>query len=143
MKAWATSLDPSGASNVRAYSTTGTTAESERVELILHQIRFIADPKAEFTSALDLDFDATAIFGNRRSVRYALIIEDGKVKSTHIEPERTSVDGITPKLPGTEQKLMQNSLSSCQSSRIDHISTAPSEADGHFSTIPHVTTYST
>jgi len=70
MKAWATSLDPSGSSD----------------------IRFIADPKGEFTSALDLDFDATAIFGNRRSVRYALVTRDGKVKSTHIEPERTAVD---------------------------------------------------
>lgn len=43
------------------------------------QLRFIADPTAEFTKALELDFDATKIFGNVRSKRYALVVEDGKV----------------------------------------------------------------
>ena len=62
--------------------------------LIFRQIRFISDPKGDFTSALELDFDATAIFGNRRSVRYALVTQDGKVESTHAEPDRTGVDGM-------------------------------------------------
>lgn len=57
------------------------------------QIRFLADPSNEFTSALELDFDASKIFGNRRSVRYALVTENGKVVSKHVEPERTPVDG--------------------------------------------------
>lgn len=44
------------------------------------QIRFVADPSGEFTKALDLDFDATKIFGNHRSKRYALVVQNGKVK---------------------------------------------------------------
>ncbi|KAI0123732.1 Redoxin-domain-containing protein [Xylariales sp. AK1849] len=55
-------------------------------------IRFLGDPSGEFTQALDLDFDSTAIFGNRRSKRYALVIEDGKVESVHVEPDNTGTD---------------------------------------------------
>jgi len=55
-------------------------------------IRFLGDPTGEFTQALDLDFDSTAIFGNRRSKRYALVVEDGKVKSIHVEPDNTGTD---------------------------------------------------
>jgi peroxiredoxin 5 len=58
------------------------------------KIRFLADPSAAFTTALDLDFDGTAIFGGKRSVRYALKIEDGKVTSVHVEPDKTGVDGM-------------------------------------------------
>ncbi len=57
------------------------------------QIRFIADPAAEFTKALDVGFDGTAIFGGVRSQRYALKIEDGKITETHIEPDGTGADG--------------------------------------------------
>lgn len=70
MKAWATTLDPTSAS----------------------KIRFLADPHAHFTSALDLTFDSKSIFGNERSKRYALVIEDGKVKQAHVEPDNTGVD---------------------------------------------------
>ena len=56
------------------------------------QIRFLADPAAKFTEALDLKFDATKFFGNERSKRYALLVEDGKVTQTFIEPDNTSVD---------------------------------------------------
>ncbi|CAK7197790.1 hypothetical protein SEUCBS139899_000438 [Sporothrix eucalyptigena] len=70
MKAWGESLDP--------------TQESK--------IRFLGDPAGEFTKALDLEFDASAFFGNHRSKRYALVIENGKVKSTHIEPDNTGTD---------------------------------------------------
>ncbi|KAL1310840.1 hypothetical protein AAFC00_001075 [Neodothiora populina] len=69
MKAWGQSLDPSSASG----------------------IRFLADPKAEFTNALDLAFDGTAIFGQPRSKRYALVVEDGKVKEAHVEPDNTGM----------------------------------------------------
>ncbi|KAL1629412.1 hypothetical protein SLS54_001161 [Diplodia seriata] len=58
-------------------------------------IRFIADPAGAFTKALDLSFDSRAIFGNERSKRYALVIEDGKVKEAHVEPDNTGVDGTT------------------------------------------------
>ncbi|KND87488.1 Peroxiredoxin-5, mitochondrial, partial [Tolypocladium ophioglossoides CBS 100239] len=70
MKAWSEQLDPTG--------ETG--------------IRFIADPTAEFTKALDVGFDGTAVFGGIRSQRYALKVEDGKVTETHIEPDGTGAD---------------------------------------------------
>lgn len=71
MKAWGLTLDPEGKSG----------------------IRFIADPAGEFTKALDLSFESSAIFGNDRSKRYALVIEDGKVKEAHVEPDNTGVNG--------------------------------------------------
>ncbi|KYK54795.1 peroxiredoxin 5, prdx5 [Drechmeria coniospora] len=55
------------------------------------QIRFLADPTAEFTKALDLGFDAP-IFGHTRSQRYALKVENGKITKTHIEPDATGAD---------------------------------------------------
>ncbi|ROT35767.1 putative peroxiredoxin 5, prdx5 [Sodiomyces alkalinus F11] len=67
MKAWGDQLDPA--------QQTG--------------IRFLGDPSAAFTKALDLDFDGTAIFGGVRGKRYALVVEDGKVKSAHVEPDNT------------------------------------------------------
>ncbi|MCJ1436461.1 hypothetical protein MMC27_005840 [Xylographa pallens] len=73
MKAWASALDPSSASG----------------------IRFLADPTAEFTRALDLAFDGGAVFGGARSKRYALVIEDGKVSQVHVEPDNTGVDVST------------------------------------------------
>ncbi|TVY15669.1 Mitochondrial peroxiredoxin-5 [Lachnellula arida] len=69
-KAWAGSLDPKGSSG----------------------IRFLGDPTAKFTEALDLAFDGTAIFGGPRSKRYALVLEDGKVKSIHEEPDNTGLN---------------------------------------------------
>jgi len=41
-----------------------------------------------------LAFDGTAIFGGPRSKRYALVLEDGKVKSIHEEPDNTGLDGM-------------------------------------------------
>ncbi|OAA49653.1 Thioredoxin-like fold protein [Metarhizium rileyi] len=70
MKAWAEQLDPAG--------ETG--------------IRFIADPSAGFTKALDVGFDGTAVFGGLRSKRYALKIENGSVTKTFIEPDGTGAD---------------------------------------------------
>lgn len=58
------------------------------------QIRFISDPTAEFARALDLSWDGgKALFGGPRSVRYALKVENGKVKETFIEPDDTGADG--------------------------------------------------
>ncbi|KAK6198769.1 Redoxin [Scheffersomyces amazonensis] len=56
------------------------------------QVKFLADPAGEFTKELDLSFDATKFFGNERSKRYALLVEDGKVTKTFVEPDNTSVD---------------------------------------------------
>ncbi|KAL8633305.1 hypothetical protein Q9189_001026 [Teloschistes chrysophthalmus] len=70
MKAWGATLDPSNKSG----------------------IRFLGDPDAKFTEALDLSFESAAIFGNNRSKRYALVVEDGKVKEAYVEPDNTGVD---------------------------------------------------
>ncbi|KAK4892298.1 hypothetical protein LTR27_009132 [Elasticomyces elasticus] len=73
MGQWGKSLDPEGKSG----------------------IRFLADPMGRFTKALELDFDGTAIFGQPRSKRYALVVDDGKVKSVHVEPDNTGVKEST------------------------------------------------
>ncbi|KAL2139683.1 hypothetical protein VTI28DRAFT_4853 [Corynascus sepedonium] len=67
MKAWGETLDPAGQLG----------------------IRFFADPTGRFTKMLDLAFDGSAIFGGDRSKRYAMIIEQGKVKSIAVEPDNT------------------------------------------------------
>jgi peroxiredoxin len=43
-----------------------------------------------------LAFDGSAIFGGPRSKRYALELEDGKVKALHVEPDNTGLDGNIP-----------------------------------------------
>ncbi|KAL9000836.1 MAG: hypothetical protein Q9169_000590 [Polycauliona sp. 2 TL-2023] len=70
MKAWGATLDPTNKSG----------------------IRFLGDPDARFTEALDLSFESSSIFGNNRSKRYALKVEDGKVKEAYVEPDNTGVD---------------------------------------------------
>ncbi|KAI4280833.1 MAG: hypothetical protein L6R38_004140 [Xanthoria sp. 2 TBL-2021] len=70
MKAWGATLDPQNKSG----------------------IRFLGDPDAKFTEALDLSFESASIFGNNRSKRYALKVEDGKVKEAYVEPDNTGVD---------------------------------------------------
>ena len=69
----------------------------------INQIRFLADTSAQFSKALDLTFDGSALFGGPRSKRYALRIEDGKVKEIFVEPDNTGVNGIQcpPKLMRT------------------------------------------
>ncbi|KAF2237300.1 AhpC/TSA family protein [Viridothelium virens] len=80
MKAWAETLDPGAKSG----------------------IRFLADPHAAFTQALDLDFDGTAIFGGPRSKRYALTIDDGVVKKVHVEPDNTGLkESVVEKVLGS------------------------------------------
>ncbi|KAI9932755.1 hypothetical protein ASPWEDRAFT_22524 [Aspergillus wentii DTO 134E9] len=69
-KAWATSLDPSGNSG----------------------IRFLGDPTGKFSEALDVTFDSTTIFGNHRSKRYALVVENGKVKEAFVEPDNAGLN---------------------------------------------------
>ncbi|MCJ1274127.1 hypothetical protein MMC21_001922 [Puttea exsequens] len=70
MAAWGKTLDPTG--------KTG--------------IRFLGDPSGEFTKQLDLSFDSASVFGQDRSKRYALVVENGKVKSAHVEPDNTGVN---------------------------------------------------
>jgi len=40
-----------------------------------------------------MDVDLSAFFGNKRSKRYAVIVEDHKVKKIFVEPDNTSVNG--------------------------------------------------
>lgn len=56
-------------------------------------IRYLADPRGEFVTALEVDFDASGMMGNRRSKRFALRTQDGKVKSVHIEPDNIGIKG--------------------------------------------------
>lgn len=58
------------------------------------QIRFLGDPSVAFTKELDLSFDGASVFGGDRSKRYALVIEDGKVKEAHVEPDNTGLNGM-------------------------------------------------
>ena len=71
MGAWGKSLDAAGASGVR----------------------FLADPSGAFTKEWDLIFPSAAVFGNDRSKRYAVVVDGGKVKSVHVEPDNTGVKG--------------------------------------------------
>lgn len=48
-------------------------------------IHFIADDKGVFTSAVGLLFDASPLLGGPRSKRYAIIVDNGKVSSVHVE----------------------------------------------------------
>jgi 2-Cys peroxiredoxin 5 len=55
------------------------------------EFRFLADPAGVLTSALDMEFDSEKIFGNKRSKRYALYVQNGKVKQVFVEPDNTGV----------------------------------------------------
>lgn len=50
------------------------------------KVRMLADGNAEFSKALDLTMDASGFGMGLRSKRYAMIVEDGKVKELFIEP---------------------------------------------------------
>lgn len=41
-----------------------------------------------------------AIFGNDRSKRYALVVENGKVKEAFVEPDNTGISGKMDISPG-------------------------------------------
>lgn len=56
------------------------------------KLRYLADSTGEFSSALDLTFDATKAFGNHRSKRFAMLVDDGKVVKLFVEPDNVSVD---------------------------------------------------
>ncbi|KAL9138366.1 MAG: hypothetical protein Q9175_000406 [Cornicularia normoerica] len=70
MKAWGATLDP--------------TSKTE--------VRFLGDPSGQFNKDLNLTFESAAVFGQDRSKRYALVVENGKIKSAHVEPDNTGVN---------------------------------------------------
>jgi len=56
------------------------------------EFRFLADSDGSLTAALEMGFDSEKIFGNRRSKRYALYVENGTVRNVFAEPDNTGVD---------------------------------------------------
>lgn len=50
----------------------------------------LADPKAEFTDAVNLSVDLQAL-GGKRSKRYSMIVENGIVKELNVEPDNTGL----------------------------------------------------
>jgi 2-Cys peroxiredoxin 5 len=99
MKAWGKALEPSNASGVRILPPASCLLPLRFHPLLQdsqlinsHQLRYLADPDAKFTKALEVDFDASAILGNFRSKRYALTTEDGKITKVAIEPDNIGVD---------------------------------------------------
>lgn len=72
MQAWASSLPDFPANN--------------------ENVKLLADPSGEFVSALDLKFDASKFFGNERSKRFALLVDDGTVTHTFVEPSNTAIE---------------------------------------------------
>jgi len=55
------------------------------------EFRFLADSDGSLTDALEMSFDSEKIFGNKRSKRYALCVENGTVKKVFVEPDNTGV----------------------------------------------------
>ncbi|KAJ8246973.1 hypothetical protein GJAV_G00257350 [Gymnothorax javanicus] len=58
------------------------------------KVRMLADPTGAFTKAVDLLLDNEQIeqvLGNRRSKRYAMVLEDGVVKKICVEPDGTGL----------------------------------------------------
>ncbi len=50
------------------------------------KVRMLADGNGEFTKALGLTLDASGFGMGTRSQRYAMIVQDGKVKELFVEP---------------------------------------------------------
>jgi len=55
------------------------------------KVKMLADPRAEFTKAIELDLDLTAVLGTVRSKRYAMLVDDGVVKAIDVEPDGTGL----------------------------------------------------
>ena len=69
MNAWKENLDPGAKSGVR----------------------FLADPKGDFTRDAGLIFDASGLLGNERSKRYAMVVKGGKIEKLEVEEDPTKV----------------------------------------------------
>lgn len=57
------------------------------------KIMLLADGSADFTKAIDLVFDASEIGMGVRSLRYAMVVDDGVVKVLNVARERGSLGG--------------------------------------------------
>ncbi|XP_029170162.1 peroxiredoxin-5, mitochondrial [Nylanderia fulva] len=54
------------------------------------KIRMLADPKGDFTDAIDLGIDLQ-VLGGKRSKRYSMVVDDGIVKELNVEPDNTGL----------------------------------------------------
>ena len=52
-----------------------------------NDITFLADGNGEFTRAIGMQLDASGFGMGERSKRYSMIVDDGKVKVLHEEPQ--------------------------------------------------------
>merc|ERR1711915_225591 len=60
------------------------------------KVRMLADPTGAFTKEVDLIIDSeqlVQVLGNKRSKRYAMLVEDGIVKKINVEPDGTGLSG--------------------------------------------------
>lgn len=55
-------------------------------------VRIIADTQGEFSKLGGYLFDSKNIFGNDRSVRFALIVENGRIVKEFVEPDKIGVN---------------------------------------------------
>ncbi|XP_064601541.1 peroxiredoxin-5, mitochondrial-like [Liolophura sinensis] len=51
------------------------------------KIRMLADTQGEFTKAVDMELDLSAVLGTKRSQRYSLVVNDGVVTAVNQEPD--------------------------------------------------------
>lgn len=56
------------------------------------KIVFLADPAADFATALDLTFDGSAAGLGVRSKRYSMVVQDGKVTALNVEDVPSKAD---------------------------------------------------
>ncbi|XP_014214768.1 peroxiredoxin-5, mitochondrial [Copidosoma floridanum] len=54
------------------------------------KVRMLADPTGAFTDAVDLAVDLP-VLGGKRSKRYSMIVENGKVTELNVEPDNTGL----------------------------------------------------
>ncbi|XP_018326716.1 peroxiredoxin-5, mitochondrial [Agrilus planipennis] len=54
------------------------------------KVRILADPQGAFTKAVDLGKEIAPL-GGFRSLRYSMVIEDGKITSLQVEPDGTGL----------------------------------------------------
>lgn len=54
------------------------------------KVRMLADPKGQFTDAIELSVDLP-VLGGKRSKRYSMVIDDGVIKELNVEPDNTGL----------------------------------------------------
>jgi len=55
------------------------------------KVRMLADTNGDFTRAIDLEHDLAAVLGTKRCKRFAMLVDDGKVKAVDVEPDGTGL----------------------------------------------------